>query len=459
LESIVALVRQSPFNLLSIFGWLLAGRAAFKARVADRASFSADNLPYREPLLEYLRDARKSGRKIILATASHKTVADKVAEHLGIFDSVLATDGSNNLKGVNKLDAIRKNVGDGFVYAGDSKADLPIWRSSTAAILAGVSPSLARSVETVTPIESAFPASGWRLSTWIRAVRVNQWLKNALVFVPLLTAFSFLELREISQAVVAFFAFSFVASATYIVNDLWDLDNDRAHPRKKHRPLASAEISIVSALLVAAVMLMLGLGLAISVSGQFLGMVLLYLASTSAYSVILKRYVLVDVIMLSLLYTLRILAGSVAIGVSTSAWLLAFSVFLFMSLALVKRCAELVAVQEAGGHATRGRDYRVHDLVVLWPLGAGTAVSAIVVFGLFISAPETIARYQSPVLLWLVALCLMYWLSRLWIKTARGEMHDDPIVFAVSDRNSRIVSLLMISAMIMARYLEMGLAL
>lgn len=306
------------------------------------------------------------------------------------------------------------------------------------------------------PIEAEFPRNPVTLHTWAKALRIHQWLKNLLIFVPVLTAFSFLDAGKLVNSAVAFLAFSLAASATYVVNDLWDLDSDRNHPRKRRRPLASAEVSIVSALVVSAFCLVAGFALAWMISTQFLLMLLFYLVVTSSYSWVLKQYVLIDVIVLSLLYTLRIIAGSVAIGVTTSTWLLAFSVFLFLSLALVKRCSELVSLEKSGAIATSGRDYRVSDLTVLWPLGVGAAISAVVVFGLFISAPETAARYATPLALWLVALGLVYWLSRLWIKTARGEMHDDPLVYAVEDRGSRMVILAIIAAFLAAQFIEMG---
>lgn len=454
-ESIIQLVKQSPLNLLRLPLWLLKGRAGLKDAVSAHASISADNLPYRESLLNYLRNEKSNGRRIILATAAHKSIARDIAAHLGLFDEVLATDVSKNLKGLAKLETIQKSVGDDFVYAGDSRADIPVWRASRAAILVGVSPGLADDIRRDVPVEKEFAADRAGLSVWLRALRVHQWLKNLLLFVPMLTAFSFMDVGLVATMIVAFLAFSLAASATYIVNDLWDLENDRVHPRKRLRPLASAQIPIMTALLVAATILVSALLLALAVSGSFFLMLLLYLVLTSTYSWILKSYVLLDVITLSILYTLRILAGSVAIGVVTSSWLLAFSVFMFLSLALVKRCAELVALDEAGETATRGRDYRVHDLVVLWPLGVGAALSSVVVFGLFISSPETQMRYATPQFMWLVAVGLIYWLARLWIKTSRGEMHDDPIVYAIKDYGSRMTVLAMLATMLFAHYFSL----
>jgi 4-hydroxybenzoate polyprenyltransferase/phosphoserine phosphatase len=455
-ESLIKLIKQSPLNLLRLPFWLLKGRASFKDSIAAHISISTEHLPYREFLLTYLRSEKAKGRRIILATAAHKSIANGVAAHLGLFDDVLASDSSCNLKGRAKLKAIQERVGKEFVYAGDSHADIPIWKAAQAAVLVGVSPGVAASIRRDVSIEREFPKEGIGFAVWLRALRVHQWLKNLLLFVPLLTAFSFMEMGKLAMMVVAFLAFSFAASATYMVNDLWDLENDRAHPRKRLRPFASGKIPIPHGLAVAGSALGLAFVLAISVSQGFFLMLVLYLILTSAYSWALKEYVLIDVLMLSILYTLRILAGSVALGIATSSWLLAFSVFMFLSLALVKRCSELVSLDQIGKEATRGRDYRVTDLVVLWPLGVGAALSAVVIFGLFINAPETQARYATPHLLWLVAIGLIYWLARLWIKTSRGEMHDDPVIYAIKNHGSRITVLAMIITMLAAHFLALN---
>lgn len=456
MESVVKVIKQSPLNVLRLPFWLLKGRAGFKEAIAGKAGIAADRLPYREPLLDYLREQKLQGRAIVLATAAHHTIADDVARHLGLFDDVLATEASHNLKGPAKLQRIQEKLGSGFVYAGDSLADVPIWKAAQAAVLVDASASVTQTVQNAVPIEREFHSDGAGWAVWLRALRVHQWLKNLLLLVPLLTAFSFTDLGRLGAMALAFLAFSLAASATYLVNDLWDLENDRAHPRKRFRPFASGQISIVSGLAVALGLLVGALVLAWLVSGHFLLMLLAYLVLTSSYSWVLKEYVLIDVLMLSLLYTLRILAGSVAIGLSTSFWLLAFSVFIFLSLALVKRCAELVSLEQNGAASAHGRDYRVTDLTVLWPLGVGAALLAALVFGLFISAPETRVRYGTPDMLWLVVIGLVYWMARLWIKTSRGEMHDDPIVYALKDRGSRTTVFLMLAVMLAAHFLQLG---
>lgn len=453
LEGALSLIRKQPSTLLKLPFWLLRGRAALKANIARDTRIDAAILPYHASLLDYLREQRESGRRIYLATASHQQTADAVASHLDLFDGVIASDASRNLKGRVKLAAIQSMANGAFAYAGDAAADLPIWQQAKTAILVGTSPKVGAAVRRQTPVEAEFAYPRADLRAWLPALRVHQWSKNLLIFVPLLTAFSFLDLGKVGASLLAFVSFSLAASATYLVNDLWDLDNDRAHPRKRGRPFASGRLGIPQGLGAALLLLAAALFLASSVSDGFLVMLLAYLVATSAYSWRLKQYVLIDVLTLSLLYTLRILAGAMAIGVATSPWLLAFSVFVFLSLALIKRCSELISLQQLGQAATRGRDYRVSDQQVLTPLGIAAALSAVVIFGLFISTPETMRQYAQPHLLWLTGIGLIYWLARLWIKTARGEMHDDPIIFAAKDFGSQVTISVMLATTLAARFL------
>lgn len=450
-ESTLKAVRQAPANLLRLPLWLMKGRAGFKARVAECAGIDAATLPYNEPLLAYLREQKADGRRLILASAAHHSIVDRVAAHLGLFDHSIATRDAGNLKGVVKLHAIREAVGEDFSYAGDSPADLPIWREASSAILVGASRGTAAAARKLTEVEREFPGPRIEATTLLSALRVHQWLKNLLLFVPLMTAFAFFDPAKLLSALFAFLAFSFVASATYIVNDVLDIEADRRHPSKRHRVFAAARMPIPQGLALSAALLVAGLLIAAGVSTPFLLTLIVYLAVTSAYTWALKGYVLIDVIILSLLYALRILAGGVALDVPISAWLLAFSVFMFFSLALIKRCGELVALERLGETAARGRDYRVSDLAILWPIGTSSAVASIVIFGLFINDPDTQQRYQTPELLWLAALALIYWQTRLWVKTSRSEMHDDPVVYSIRDRGSRL-TILAVAAIVLAAH-------
>jgi 4-hydroxybenzoate polyprenyltransferase/phosphoserine phosphatase len=454
-ESVIRAVKHNPFVLFLLPFWLAKGRAAFKAHIANISGFSAKNIPYRESVLSYLKEQKARGREIVLATAAHRSIAESVAAELGIFEKVICSDERVNMKGRVKLASIRQQVGQSFAYIGDTPADIPIWRECRAALLVG-SPRGCPEIRRTIPIEHEFTSHKANIATWLRALRVHQWTKNTLIFVPLLTSFAFLDVSKFVAAMLAFVAFSLAASATYLVNDLWDLDNDRSHPRKCLRPLANAQIGAASALLVSVILLATALIVAATVNGAFLVALLAYLIVTSAYSWALKKIMLIDVLVLACLYTLRILAGSVAIGVLTSSWLLVFSVFIFLSLALVKRCSELMSLSSATG-AARGRDYRVSDLAVLWPLGVGAGLCSVIVFGLFVSTLESEGRYATPELMWIVCLGLIYWIARLWIKTVRSEMHDDPVVFALKDFGCRITVTGMVVTTLAAHFLELPL--
>lgn len=451
-ESVFSLLKKNPVNILLLFFWLFTGRAGFKRRVASASNFSIKTIPWREDFLGWLRKQHEDGRILVLATAAHQTIAQDAARHLGIFEQVISTDGRENLKGTAKLQEIHKQVGARFSYAGDSSADLPIWRAAETAVLVGASRAVRREVHDNAKVEIEFQNRKAGFAVWLRALRVHQWLKNLLLFVPVLAAFAFNDVSKITAVLIAFVSFSFAASATYIFNDLWDLESDRKHPRKRFRPFASASLPILHGVAVAGVLLLASLILACLVSYAFAGMVAGYIVLTTLYSWTLKRYVLIDVLMLAILYTFRVLAGSVATQVPITQWLLAFSIFMFFGLALIKRCAELKSLQMAQKKSTEGRDYQVEDLAVLWPLGIAASLCSVVVFGLYVGAPQTVSTYANADLLWLVGIGLLYWNARLWIKTGRGEMHDDPIVFAARDFGSQLTLLTMVGLTVLARF-------
>jgi 4-hydroxybenzoate polyprenyltransferase len=451
-ELVIQVLKEAPLTIFLMPFWLLWGIPYFKAQVARATKFSASALPYREDLVQFLAAQKAQGRQLVLATAAHESIAHAVAAYLGLFDQVMGSTAMCNLKGKRKLAAIQEQIGEAFVYAGDSNADLPIWRAAYAAILVDVPAGVYRTIKDGVRVEREFSVARSPLKAWVKALRVHQWLKNLLVFVPLVTAFSFSEPASVVRILLAFLAFSFAASATYIVNDLSDLGSDRAHARKRARPFASCAIKIVDGIAASVALMISAFLLATLVSPGFSLILLTYVIITTAYTLRLKEYVLIDVLTLAILYTMRIVAGSFAIDVTMSSWLLAFSLFIFLSLALVKRCGELVSLRASDVESAKGRDYRISDLVILWPLGIGAALSAVVIFGLFISASVTRKNYATPEVLWVVALGLIYWVTRLWIKTARGEMHDDPVVYAVKNRGSRLTIITCIVAMVIGHF-------
>jgi 4-hydroxybenzoate polyprenyltransferase/phosphoserine phosphatase len=458
IDSVLALARQHPRQLLQIPGWIGQGKAAFKRHVTSAVTLDVEHLPYNHPLLEWLRQQHSAGRRLYLATAADIVLAERVAAHIGIFDGVLASDGATNLAGGNKLAAFRERFGDDFCYIGNALPDAVLLAACREPMVANPLPSLEaalRKAGTV-PVET-FEDRTPALKSWLRAVRLHQWAKNTLIFVPLLLAHAW-QLGTLTAALIAFISFGMCASATYIINDLLDIETDRRHPRKRRRPFAAGDLSAIAGvvavvlLLVAAFTLATALphivarlpgGLWLKPPYKFLLWLSLYTVTTLSYSLYLKRQLLLDVFVLSGLYTLRILAGSAATGVAVTAWLAGFSVFFFLSLAFVKRFSELESLRERGAAVSNGRGYFVGDLEQLRALGTGTACAAVVVMTLYINDPKNSTLYHHADRLWLVVPVLLLWLSQVWMLASRGEMHDDPVVYALTDRRSLLLGVLM----------------
>ncbi|MGD2112844.1 MAG: UbiA family prenyltransferase, partial [Gammaproteobacteria bacterium] len=444
-ESFFSLLRTRPLLCLLVPFWLLRGKAYMKHRIAQHAGIDAASIPYNRPFLEYLEREAAGGRELVLATASSEALAGQVAEHLGIFAGVIASDTHTNVSGIRKLQKIREWTGDApFDYAANGKVDLAIWRHARKALLVNPAPGVERAAARITDIEQVFAAERVRLMAYAGAMRMYQWLKNLLLFVPLLTAHKFTDLTLISHEILAFLAFSLCSSGVYVLNDLLDLPADRAHPRKRKRPFAAGTLPLSHGLVMACLLPLLGLGIGYSLSAEFLGILLLYLAMTSAYSIRFKAHAVLDVLMLAALYTLRVFAGAVVIQVTLSFWLFAFSIFIFLSLALVKRCSELVTMTGMDKTTVSGRGYRVSDLIQLQVMGIASGYISILVVALFINSPDVVGQYTHPQLLWILCPTLLFWVSQVWLKTGRGEMHDDPLIFTVRDRGSRIVALICI---------------
>ncbi|HEU5452631.1 MAG TPA: UbiA family prenyltransferase [Terriglobales bacterium] len=446
-ELLLALLKAHPFLVLWLPIWLLRGKAHLKQQLAAHATLNAALLPYRAPVLEFLQQERRRGREVVLATASDRVVAEAVAHHLGLFSAVLASDGRVNLSGPAKLAAIRQHArGAAFDYVGNSSADVPIWRESAGAIL--VQPSrrvertASREAHAAAVLQPRPPATR-ALSNVLRSLRVHQWAKNVLLFVPLLLAHRVNDGARILHAFLAFVAFDVTASAVYIVNDLLDLDSDRQHPHKRSRPLAAGEVAIPTALMTAGFLLAIGaLISATQLPVVFSDLLLLYVLATSAYSLAWKRVPIVDVLVLTGLYTVRVLAGAAATSVPISPWFLAFSMFFFLSLAFVKRYSELRLPDEDGAekHYLKSRGYVVSDAELIRSVGPTSGYLAVLVLALYINNPDVQVLYSHPAALWLIGPLLLYWLTRVWLLAHRGELHGDPVVFALTDRISYLLA-------------------
>lgn len=442
-ETVFALLRRSPLQLFLLPWWWYRGKARLKHELARRVTLDVTTLPYDEEFLAYLKQQKAEGRILILATATNVALARRIAEHLGVFDAVVASDEADNLKGEAKLAALRRRFGDeGFDYAGNEMADMCLWRVARRALLVGGGRSLAEAVDREAALEQHFERPAPGLRTYLSALRVHQWLKNLLVFIPLITAHRFLDVALLMDLVIAFFAFSLCASSVYVLNDLMDLEDDRSHPRKCRRPFASGELPIATGCVLIAVLLAGAASLALLLPMAFVLTLGVYYATTLAYSLWLKRIEILDVMALALLYTIRIVGGGIAAGIPLTVWLLGFSLFVFLSLAVAKRCAELVVMRDLGRDGASGRCYRVSDLPLLFVLGVGAGYVASFILVIYLTSRSVQEAYATPALLWVFCPMLLYWITRIWLKTFRGEMHDDPVVFAARDASSRVLAVI-----------------
>lgn len=434
-ESAVRAVVGAPRAALSAVPALLrGGRAALKRRLATIAPVDAETLPLREEVVAHLGEEKARGRRLVLATAADELLARPVAERVGLFDELLASDGRRNLGGEAKRAELVARFGEkGFDYVADRRADLPVFRSARKAVLVGSGVRLRAEVEAAgTPVAALLPDGVPRARTLLSAIRARQWVKNLLVFVPLVTAHVFTP-AAFGAAGLAFLALSLLASAVYLLNDLADLPADRRHPSKRSRPIAAGRFPIRAAVAFVPVLLAGAAALTFALPRGARLLLLAYLGATTLYTLLLKRKVLVDVFTLAFLYTLRVLLGGAATGVLVSPWLLAFSVFFFLSLAFVKRASELVSVRERGLDSAAGRDWRATDGSTAPVLGSASGYLSAVVLAIYIHSDVTKRLYAHPGWLWLLVPILLYWVSRLWVLVGRGEMDDDPVLFAARD--------------------------
>jgi 4-hydroxybenzoate polyprenyltransferase/phosphoserine phosphatase len=439
-DSLLLLVRTNPLAALRVPFWLKGGKAALKARVCSQVQLDAAHLPYNRGLLEFLILQHSQGRKLYLTTGADGSLARQIAAHLGIFEDVLASDGATNLTGHNKLQSLQQRfAGEGFDYIGNARPDLPLLSHSGEAMVANPDLALQGLLKKHNvPVAHRFDDRAPFSKTFLKTIRLHQWAKNVLIFVPVLLAHA-LRLSLIADAVVAFFCFSLCASATYIVNDLLDIEADRHHPKKRNRPFAAGDLSPATGVAISFAFLIAAFAGAALLPVAFMGWLFTYLITTLCYSLYLKRVVLVDVILLSGLYTLRMLAGGAATHVAFSPWLAALSVFLFLSLAMVKRFSELQNIRARGNVLSNGRGYLLVDIEQLRSFGTASAYAAVVVFALYINGKDVVALYHHPTRMWLMTPLMILWLSRVWLLASRGELNEDPVIFAVTDRMSLLI--------------------
>ena len=442
-ESLLLLVKRNPLFLLRTLLWLFRGLAVLKAEVASRVSLDPNFIPYDHELIAWLKAERTAGRTIWLCADSNELPAARIAQHLRLFDGVLASSRNINFGTSVKVSRLVAQFGTGgFDYCGNDPGDLVIWKQARNAVIVRGGQRLAEQTARYVPTLKVSPPRPSRLKVVFRALRPHQWAKNGLAIVPLLAAHHANNPPAVLASILAVVAFCLCASSVYVLNDLLDLEADRANPHKCKRPFAAGHLPLSVGFLMAPALLGLAFGTAALLPIYFTVVLGGYYALTLAYSFALKGQVLIDALALACLYTLRIVAGAAAVDVSLSFWMLLFSVFLFLSLAFVKRYAELDALRRRDQFRAAGRGYEVRDLPILQSLGCASGYLSVLVLALYVDSPEIEALYRHPKIIWALCVLMLFWISRVWMVAQRGAMHDDPVVFALKDKVSIGVGLL-----------------
>jgi 4-hydroxybenzoate polyprenyltransferase len=451
IECLFVLAKRSPLRLLRVPFWLAQGKACLKQHLAQEAAPDVSTLPYRRDLIEYLEAAKRQGTPLVLATAADERIARAVAQHVRLFDAVFASDGVVNLKGERKRDRLIAEFGaHGFDYVGSGRADRPVRASARKAILVRREAGFCAGMAEAPGIERLLEGPSPDPLVYLAALRPHHWLKNALVFLPLAAAHRLSEVDLLLQALLAFVAFGLCASSTYLLNDLMDLPTDRRHPHKRERALASGRLPLVRAVVLIPVLLAGAIAVGLLLPQAFLLVLALYYVLTLSYSLRLKDIVILDVLALAGLHALRVLAGCAAVSLPPSAWLIAFCVFLFFSLAMIKRYAELVVMRTVEGADAHARAYELEDSELLAALGGASGYLSVLVLALYISSDATENVFGRHELIWLVCVLLLYWVSYMWLMAHRARMHDDPLVFSLRDRVSRVLIALMAAIFLLA---------
>lgn len=442
IESFFCLLRINILYIFVVPFWVFRGKAVLKDEIAKRTKLDPALLPYQDDFLTYLRDEHTKKRQLILATAANYKIANSVARHLGIFESVISSDRNENISGKNKLSRIRKIISsNAFDYAGNSSDDIDILTEAQNAILVNPSSRVIPAIEKHTNVQIIFNDKKISFLIYLKALRTHQWLKNILLFVPLLAAHQFFNPVALIQISLAFLSFSLCASSVYLLNDLIDLPEDRGHPRKCKRPFASGDLPVIHGAFLIPLLLASSVLICWFLPPLFLLVLGIYYVSTLVYSFWLKRIVLIDVITLASLYTIRVLAGAAATSITPSFWLLVFSMFIFLSLAMVKRFSELKDLS-VNNHSRYGRGYNVADIEIVSNSGMASGYLAVLVLALYIHSPDIENQYARPEVIWLVCILLLYWVSRMWLIANRGLMYDDPLIFALKDYVSQWIALI-----------------
>ncbi|RTL61501.1 MAG: UbiA family prenyltransferase [Pseudonocardiaceae bacterium] len=436
-ELFAASLFSKPAQTLRSLFQLTRGIAAFKCRLVEIAKLDSASLPVHRELISYLEEQSARGRDIHLATAAHISIASNIASEQKLFKSIYGTNPDVNLKGAAKARQLLEAFPDGFVYAGDSTADIPVWQAARAAIVVSPNRKLANHLQASgIHIEQAFIETSPSLSSWWRAFRPHQWTKNLLIFVPLILGAPDVTLTGLITTFIFMLLLCGVASLTYVVNDIADVAADRKHWSKRRRPFASGSIPIRDGLIAASFGLPILLLIGLLISPLAAACLISYTVITLGYSFGWKRIPLFDTFLIALLFTIRVLMGTITASLITSVWLMVFSMFFFFSMALAKRHTEILRAAEHGLDHIDGRGYRADDAVLTLVMGLSSSMAAIVLV-VFYMVEEVFTRrmiYAEPLWLWVTPMAIFLFVCRIWILSHRGRMTDDPVAFALRDR-------------------------
>jgi 4-hydroxybenzoate polyprenyltransferase len=452
-ELIIVGLRKNLFYLFIFPILLLRGRASFKKFLSSRFQFEITSMPYHQAFISWLYEQKLAGRKLILCTGADAIVAQQFAKHLDLFSEVYSSNGIVNLTGVTKSRFLIKKFGDrGFDYAGNSSDDLHVWKVANNGILVNASPRVSSKATEICQIENKFISSRSTIKELIRSLRLHQWLKNFLLFVPFFAAHQSIDAHIFVTLFLSFCSFGLCASSVYILNDIVDLESDRKHPSKSGRPFAAGSISILNGLFMLPLLITVGLYLASYVNNNFLYWLIFYFGLTCLYTFSLKKIIIIDCLTLAMLYTIRIISGTEALDLPISFWLLAFSVFLFLSLAFVKRYTELNLNFLDSGKKAYGRGYYQTDASLIQYMGITSGYSSVLVLSLYLNSDAVQRLYKFPEVVWGAVPIMLFWVSWMWINAHRGRMHDDPLIFAVKDPISQLAGLIFLLVMLVGSF-------
>jgi 4-hydroxybenzoate polyprenyltransferase len=435
-ETLLKLIRTKPWLITKLPAWCLKGKAHLKAMIAHHISLDPALLPYHDEVVRLVKARRQAGAKTVLISASNHELVTKIGEHCQYFDECVGSSNSVNLKGKNKLAWIEQHYQGAFEYIGDSTADLPIWTKASRAILVNPSALLTKKVQDLGVPYQAIHDRPNQLELVLKQIRPHQWVKNALIATPMIAAHRIYEPSLWLATLTAIASFSMIASLVYVMNDMLDVENDRKHPTKKARPFASGHLPIKAGFFLAPILGAISFLLASTIGWSFSGVILLYLAVNVVYSIRLKEEIMLDVVTLASFYTMRIMAGSAATNIAISPWLLSFSTFFFFGLAMVKRYTELLRLVSRNHNALHGRSYTGDDKIPVLVMGITSSLISILILALFFASPDVQVLHRYPGRLWMLAPILLFWTGRIWLLTHRGQVDDDPVVFAMKDKVS-----------------------